>query len=88
VVQYPRGKPCIDEYGQRVQAFVGSARAAGSDAKMAGCLVFLIDVPTEKVYQGLIALGARPLVHYSIREGKKRTGLTPKKQGFYRFSVL
>lgn len=78
VVQYPKGKPCIDEYGQRVQAFVGCARAAGGDAKMAGYFVFLVDVPTETVHQGLLDVGAKPRVHYSIREGKKRVGLTDK----------
>jgi hypothetical protein len=77
VVQYPKGKPCIDSYGQRVQAFVGSSKAAGGDAKMAGYFVFLVDVPTEEVHEGLLKLGARPRVHYSIQEGKKRTGLTP-----------
>ena len=77
VVQYPRGKPCIDEYGQRVQAFVGCSKAAGGDAKMAGYFVFLVDVPTEEVHQGLLKLGAKPRVHYSIQEGKKHTGLTP-----------
>ncbi|MGF1578193.1 MAG: YdjY domain-containing protein [Gemmataceae bacterium] len=78
IVQFPKGKPCINEYGQRVQAFVGCAKAAGGDAKMAGYFVFLVDVPTETVHQGLIDLGAKPRVHYSIREGKKRVGLTEK----------
>jgi hypothetical protein len=75
VVQYPKGKPCIDEYGERVQAFVGCAKAAGGDATMAGYFVFLSDVPTEDVYKAMMALGCKPRVHYSIQEGKKRTGL-------------
>lgn len=75
-VQFPEGKPCIDEFGQRVQAFAGCATAAGGDAKMAGYFVFLVDVETEKVFDGLIALGCRPRVHYSIQDGKKRSGLT------------
>jgi hypothetical protein len=75
-VQFPEGKPCINEYGQRVQAFVGCATAAGGDAKMASYFVFLVDTPTEKVFDGLIELGCRPLVHYSVQEGRKRSGLT------------
>jgi hypothetical protein len=77
VVQYPRGKPCIDEYGQRIQAFVGCATASGGDAKMAGYFVFLVDVPTEKVYEGLRALGAQTRVSYSIQASKKHIGLKP-----------
>jgi len=76
-VQYPRGKPCIDEYGERVQAFVGCARAAGGEAKMAEYFVFLVDVPTEEVYEALLQLGCKPRVHYSIQEGRKRSGLKP-----------
>ena len=74
-VQTPRGKPCIDDWGQRIQAFVGCARAAGGDAKMAGYFVFLVDVPTEDVYQALRDLGAKPRVHYSMQEGRKHSGL-------------
>ncbi|MCS7160900.1 MAG: YdjY domain-containing protein [Gemmatales bacterium] len=76
-VQYPRGKPCIDEYGERVQAFVGCAQAAGGEAKMAEYFVFLVDVPTERVYEALLRLGCKPRVHYSIQEGRKRSGLKP-----------
>ncbi len=76
-VQYPKGKPCIDEYGERVQAFIGCAKATGGDAKMAGYFVFLVDAPTEDVHAALIKLGCKPRVHYSIQEGKKRTGLRP-----------
>jgi hypothetical protein len=76
-VQYPKGKPCIDEYGQRIQAFVGCAKAAGGDAKMAGYFVFLVDVPAEDVYKGLVDLGAKTRVHYSIQESRKRVGLRP-----------
>jgi len=74
-VQFPEGKPCINEYGERVQAFAGCSKAAGGDAKMAGYFVFLVDVPTEAVYDGLVSLGCRPKVHYSIQEGKTRSGL-------------
>jgi hypothetical protein len=77
VVQHPRGKPCIDEYGERIQAFVGCSRAAGGDAKMAAYFVFLVDVPTEEVYMGLVSLGAKTRVHYSMQQGKKLSGLTP-----------
>ena len=74
-VQFPEDKPCINEYGQRIQAFVGCATAAGGDAKMAGYFVFLVDVETEAVFEGLMKLGCRPTVHYSIQEGRKRSGL-------------
>ena len=75
-VQFPDGKPCINDFGQRVQAFAGCATAAGGDAKMAGYFVFLVDVETEAVFEGLVKLGCRPRVHYSIQEGRKRSGLT------------
>jgi hypothetical protein len=74
-VQFPEGKPCINDYGQRIQAFAGCAMAAGGDAKMAGYFVFLVDVPTEKVFDALMRVGCRPKVHYSIQEGRKRSGL-------------
>ena len=74
-VQFPEGKACINEYGQRVQAFAGCATAAGGDAKMAAYFVFLVDVETEEVFEGLMKLGCRPRVHYSIQEGRKRSGL-------------
>lgn len=74
-IQHPEGKPCIDDFGQRIQAFAGCATAAGGDAKMAKYFVFLVDVETEKVFDGLIDLGCRPRVHYSIQEGRKRSGL-------------
>jgi hypothetical protein len=77
VVQYPKGKPCIDDWGERVQAFVGCTKAAGGDAKMAGYFVFLVDLPTEDVYDALIKLGAKTRVHYSLEEGRKRSGLKP-----------
>jgi hypothetical protein len=76
-VQFPEGKPCINEYGERVQAFVGTAKAAGGDAKMAGYFVFLVDVSTEEVHDALIKLGCKSRVNYNIQEGKKRTGLRP-----------
>lgn len=74
-IQHPVDKPCIGSYGQRVQAFVGCAKAAGGDAKMAGYFVFLVDVPTETVHQALLDLGAKPKVHYSMEEGHRRSGL-------------
>lgn len=74
-VQFPEDKPCINDYGQRVQAFAGCATAAGGDAKMAAYFVFLVDVDTETVFEGLMKLGCRPRVHYSIQEGRKRSGL-------------
>jgi hypothetical protein len=74
-VQHPKGKPCIGEYGQRIQAFVGCGKAAGNDAKMAGYFVFLVDVPTETVHKGLLDVGAKTKVHYSMEEGHRRSGL-------------
>ena len=74
-IQFPEGKPCINEFGQRVQAFAGCSTAAGGDAKMAAYFVFLVDVDTEQVSEALLKLGCRPKVHYSIQEGKKRSGL-------------
>jgi hypothetical protein len=75
VVVHPKDKPCIDDWGQRVQAFAGCRRAAGGPAKFADYFVFLADLSTEDVYQGLLDLGAKPRVHYSTPEAKKRTGL-------------
>src|SRR5262245_59339545 len=63
-IQHPKDKPCIGSYGQRVQAFVGCAKAAGGDAKMAGYFVFLVDVPTETVHKALLAVGAKYKTHY------------------------
>ena len=74
-IQFPEGKPCINEFGQRVQAFAGCATAAGKEAKMAPYFVFLVDVDTEKVHEGLTRLGCQPLVHYSMKEGHERSGL-------------
>lgn len=73
-VQFPEDKPCINDYGERVQAFAGCAKAAGGDAKMAGYFVFLVDVETEQVYEALVRLGCQVRVHYSIQEGHKRSG--------------
>jgi hypothetical protein len=77
-VQHPRDKPCIDDWGERIQAFVGCAKAAGGDAKMAGYFVFLVDVPTEDVYDALIKLGAKTRVNYSMEVGRKHSGLKPE----------
>ncbi len=75
VVRHPKDKPCIDDWGQRIQAFVGCSKAAGGDAKMLGYFVFVVDVPTETVYDGLVQLGAKSRVHYSMEEGHKHSGL-------------
>ena len=76
VVQHPENKPCIDDWGQRIQAFVGCSTADGGEAKMIGYFVFLVDVPTETVFDGLMEIGARPRVHYSMQEGHERSGLS------------
>lgn len=76
-VQFPEGKECINTYGERIQAFVGCAKANGGDAKMAGYFVFLVDVPTEDVHAAMTKLGCKPRVHYSMAEGRKRVGWKP-----------
>ncbi len=76
-IQFPEGKLCINEFGQRVQAFAGCATAAGGDASMAEYFVFLVDVETETVFDGLMSLGCRPEVHCSMEEGRKRSGTRP-----------
>jgi hypothetical protein len=35
-------------------------------------------VETEEVFRGLMDLGCRPGVHYSIQDGRRRAGLTPE----------
>src|SRR5947207_3042229 len=50
VVRHPRDKPCIDGWGERVQAFIGCKRAAGKDALYADYFVFLVDASVEQVY--------------------------------------
>jgi hypothetical protein len=76
-VQIPEGKECIDRYGERIQAFVGTARANNGTAKMADYFVFLVDVPAEDVHAGMLKLGCKPTVHMSMAEGRKRTGWRP-----------
>jgi len=75
VIHHPKNKPCIDDWGERIQAFVGCSKAAGGDAKMAAYFVFLVDVPTEDVHKGLVDLGAKSKVSYSMQEGRKHSGL-------------
>jgi hypothetical protein len=76
-VQHPKNKPCIDDWGERVQAFAGCSKAAGGNAKMASYFVFLVDVPAEEVYDALVKLGAKSRVHYSMEEGYRHSGLKP-----------
>lgn len=76
VVQNPVGKPCIDAFGQRVQAFIGCGKAAGSVATMKPYFVFVADVSTEDVAAALVRLGARTRISYSMMEGHRRSGLT------------
>jgi hypothetical protein len=77
LIQLPEGKECIDRYGERIQAFAGCSRADGKSAKMADYFVFLVDAPTEDVHAGMLKLGCKPRVHYSMAEGRKRTGWKP-----------
>src|SRR6185312_11747885 len=74
-IQIPEGKECIDRYGERIQAFAGTARANGGTAKMHEYFVFLVDAPAEDVHRAMMKLGCKPRIHYSIEEGKKRSGL-------------
>jgi hypothetical protein len=73
-VQHPRGKPCIDAFGRRIQAFVGTSKAGGQPAEFADHFVFLAGADTDDVYRGLAELGLKAEVHYSRDEGKKRAG--------------
>ncbi len=75
VVQHPSGYPCIDDWGTRTQSFVGCRIASGRRATFADHFVFKANVGTEKVHDGLVALGAKPKVHYSVPDAKKRSGL-------------
>jgi hypothetical protein len=78
VVQHPEGKPCIDDWGQRVQAFAGCRLAAGGEAKFADFFVFLSPVSTEAVHEALLSVGATPRVHMTMADGKKLPGLVPE----------
>lgn len=75
IVQHPEDKPCIDDWGRRVQAFVGCRIADGRDAKMADYFVFLTELPAEVIYGALVEVGARSRTHYSMEEGHRRSGL-------------
>jgi hypothetical protein len=72
--QHPRGKPCIDDFGKRIQGFVGSARAEGKPSEFADHFVLLAGAATEDVYRGLTELGLNTEVHYSRAEGKVKQG--------------
>jgi hypothetical protein len=73
-VQYPRGKPCIDAWGQRIQAFLGCERSGGARSEFADFFVFLSGVDTAEVYKGLVEVGATTQAHYSRAEGRQRAG--------------
>ncbi|MHC4715176.1 MAG: YdjY domain-containing protein [Planctomycetota bacterium] len=81
VVQHPVGKPCIDDWGQRVQAFVGCRFAAGGAARFADYFVFLSDASTEKVHDALVELGAKPRPYGSNPEGEKGAASTGEGGG-------
>lgn len=73
-VRHPKDKPCIDGWGERIQAFVGSAKADGRPTLFGDFFVFLTQADVNDVYEGLIRLGARPRLHVSREEGKKLEG--------------
>ena len=62
-VRHPKGKPCIDAWGQRVQAFVGTAVAGGKPAEFADHFVFLAEVDVNDIYKGLVELGLQTEKH-------------------------
>jgi len=73
-VQHPRNKPCIDDFGRRIQAFVGCASADGHPSEFADHFVFLAAADTQAVYHGLTELGLKSKVDFSRAEGRRRTG--------------
>jgi hypothetical protein len=73
-VQHPTGKPCIDAWGRRPQAFVGTATAGGKPSEFADHFVFLADADVEDVYRGLAEVGLQIDKHLSREEGKKVAG--------------
>src|SRR5947209_2766996 len=74
-VQHPTGKPCIDTFGQRIQAFIGCPKSGGSPSQFADHFVFLAGVDTDDVYRGLVEAGANTRVHYSRADGRTRAGM-------------
>jgi len=73
-VQHPRNKPCIDTWGERYQAFLGTSKCSGKPAQFSDYFVFLSQADVEDVYKGLLELGAETRVHYSCKEAKKVSG--------------
>ena len=71
-VRHPKGKPCIDAWGQRVQAFVGTAVAGGKPTEFADHFVFLAEVDINDIYKGLVELGLQTEKHVSRRGPKGR----------------
>jgi hypothetical protein len=73
-VRHPKGKPCIDAWGQRVQAFVGTAVAGGKPTEFADHFVFLAQVDVNDIYKGLVELGLQTEKHVSRAEGRRVAG--------------
>jgi hypothetical protein len=73
-VQHPKGKPCIDSWGERIQAFVGAAKCSGRPAEFRDYFVFLTQADVEDICHGLVKLGAKSRFHCSREEGKKLAG--------------
>ncbi len=73
-VQHPTGKPCIDAWGQRVQAFVGSAVASGKPTAFADHFVFLAEVDVKDIYKGLVEIGLQSDKHVSHADGRSVAG--------------
>ena len=73
-VTHPTGKPCIDDWGRRIQAFIGCEKAGGAPTQFADHFVFLAGVDVDDVYKGLLEAGANVKTHYSRAECKERAG--------------
>lgn len=73
-VRHPTGKPCIDDWGERLQAFIGCDTQGGKPAEMVDYFVFLVRADLDDVYQGLVRSGAKTKFHCSVQEGKELAG--------------
>ena len=73
-VQDTTGKPCVDAWGQRFQAFIGASKADGEATEFASFFVFLTDQDINDVYRGLAELGLESEKNLSRAEGKAQAG--------------
>ena len=73
-VQETAGKPCVDAWGQRFQAFIGASKADGEATEFASYFVFLTDQDINDVYRGLAELGLESDKNLSRAQGKAEAG--------------